>query len=421
MTQERVLRFLGEPAAPARPRCTSTPRRGAGPASRPISPRTGSKTSSRRSSSPRVARRGARERRRTDRVPRSRRCALSVRGVAGRLALGAALASIGYAAFALQPLARLRAAGSRQPPRATRRSASHGDDPQAAARRRAGARAEPALVLRARLSAISTSCSACSIAADPALAVMRRVARALSRPRDASSCGDGVARHRNPKIATLDGDDAASARGEIARDRRQRHARRRRTISTPSSRRSPTRSRRRDVRLPRRAGRTAALASALGAMGITEQFMPSALVANAVEPMTYCFGSTMAVRRERLRGDRRPRRARRPARRRSRAGQPRRRAGLSRRTCALRRDEHRQRTRPAALVEHELRWARTIRGVRFAELHGRDPDVSAAARAAASRRRAHANAGARAGRRRRSLAPCAARARAPNVSDEPPP
>ena len=33
-------------------------------------------------------------------------------------------------------------------------------------------------------------------------------------------------------------------------------------------------------------------------MAITEQFMPSALVANAVEPMTYCFGSTMAVRRD---------------------------------------------------------------------------------------------------------------------------
>ena len=39
------------------------------------------------------------------------------------------------------------------------------------------------------------------------------------------------------------------------------------------------------------------LASALGAMWITEQFAPSALVANALEPLTYCFGGTMAVRR----------------------------------------------------------------------------------------------------------------------------
>ncbi len=38
-------------------------------------------------------------------------------------------------------------------------------------------------------------------------------------------------------------------------------------------------------------------ASLLGAMYINEQFAPSVLVANAVEPLTYCFGSTMAVRR----------------------------------------------------------------------------------------------------------------------------
>ncbi len=39
------------------------------------------------------------------------------------------------------------------------------------------------------------------------------------------------------------------------------------------------------------------LASTLGAMYINEQFAPSVLVANLVEPLTYCFGSTMAVRR----------------------------------------------------------------------------------------------------------------------------
>lgn len=39
------------------------------------------------------------------------------------------------------------------------------------------------------------------------------------------------------------------------------------------------------------------LASQLGASYINEQFAPSVLVANLVEPLTYCFGSTMAVRR----------------------------------------------------------------------------------------------------------------------------
>jgi ceramide glucosyltransferase len=41
----------------------------------------------------------------------------------------------------------------------------------------------------------------------------------------------------------------------------------------------------------------AGLASALGAMFITEQFAPSVLVALALEPLRYCFGATMALRR----------------------------------------------------------------------------------------------------------------------------
>lgn len=40
------------------------------------------------------------------------------------------------------------------------------------------------------------------------------------------------------------------------------------------------------------------LASLLGAMQINEQFAPSVLVASALEPLTYCFGATMAIRRE---------------------------------------------------------------------------------------------------------------------------
>ena len=36
----------------------------------------------------------------------------------------------------------------------------------------------------------------------------------------------------------------------------------------------------------------------LGAMGIEEHFAPSVLVAGALEPLRYCFGATMAVRRD---------------------------------------------------------------------------------------------------------------------------
>jgi ceramide glucosyltransferase len=39
------------------------------------------------------------------------------------------------------------------------------------------------------------------------------------------------------------------------------------------------------------------IASDLGAMFINEQFAPSVLVANALEPLRYCFGATIAVRR----------------------------------------------------------------------------------------------------------------------------
>jgi len=39
------------------------------------------------------------------------------------------------------------------------------------------------------------------------------------------------------------------------------------------------------------------LASRLGAMFVNDQFSPSVLVAQTLEPLTYCFGATMAVRR----------------------------------------------------------------------------------------------------------------------------
>jgi ceramide glucosyltransferase len=39
-------------------------------------------------------------------------------------------------------------------------------------------------------------------------------------------------------------------------------------------------------------------ASFLGAMQVNDQFAPSVMVAGALEPLTYCFGATMAVRRD---------------------------------------------------------------------------------------------------------------------------
>jgi ceramide glucosyltransferase len=42
--------------------------------------------------------------------------------------------------------------------------------------------------------------------------------------------------------------------------------------------------------------------SRLGAMHVNDQFAPSVMVARALEPLTYCFGATMAVRRDVLDG-----------------------------------------------------------------------------------------------------------------------
>lgn len=46
----------------------------------------------------------------------------------------------------------------------------------------------------------------------------------------------------------------------------------------------------------------ASLAARLGAMYVNDQFAPSVLVAAALEPLTYCFGATMAVRQSVLDG-----------------------------------------------------------------------------------------------------------------------
>jgi ceramide glucosyltransferase len=129
---------------------------------------------------------------------------------------------------------------------------------------------------------------------DLALPLLRQIAAEFP-DRTTVVVGDGTARCRNPKITTLL-PMLEHATGEIL------------VIADSDMRVTP------DyldaVAAPfadQRVGAATALyrgepaesdlASALGAMWITEQFAPSVLVARAVEPLTYCFGSTMAVRR----------------------------------------------------------------------------------------------------------------------------
>jgi ceramide glucosyltransferase len=128
---------------------------------------------------------------------------------------------------------------------------------------------------------------------DPALPVLRRIAATCAHVDVVA--GDGVVRHRNPKVATLApmlpharydllvvadsdmrvGPDYVEA---IAAAFDDQHV----GAVTCIYRGEPARQN---------------LASVLGAMGITEGFAPSALVATSLERMAYCFGGTMAVRR----------------------------------------------------------------------------------------------------------------------------
>jgi ceramide glucosyltransferase len=277
------------------------------------------------------------------------------RDVAAGVALGATVAAVGFTAFALL---RLRAFARCESPRSQSRPPI--------------TILKPVHGLEAGLEDnLRTFCTqdypeyqvvlGTLDAADAALPVLRRIA-ADCGDRVVVATGDGVARHRNPKIATLapmlpharhdilvvaDSDmrvgpdylDAIAAafddpqvgavtciyRGEPAHD---------------------------------------SLASLLGAMSITDQFAPSALVATSLEPLTYCFGGTMAVRRAildeiggldalgaQLADD----------------------AALGRLTAAR---GHRvalahyvaatvvDEPSLAALIAHELRWCRTIRSVR---------------------------------------------------------
>ena len=130
---------------------------------------------------------------------------------------------------------------------------------------------------------------------DRALETIRGVAAAVPE-RASVVVGDGVARFRNPKMANV-APMVARARGEIL------------VISDSDMRVGPDYlgtvvaafdDPRVGAVTALYRGETAdgTLASTLGAMCLTEQFAPSTLVANTIEPVRYMFGSAMAVRRE---------------------------------------------------------------------------------------------------------------------------
>ena len=130
---------------------------------------------------------------------------------------------------------------------------------------------------------------------DPALAVIRAVA-ADDPGRITVVVGNGIAAHRNPKIATLAPMLPHAKHALLA-------------ISDSDMRVGPgyleaVASAFDDQRVGaatcvyRGKATDEGLASRLGAMLIVEQFTPSALAAMSIEPLTYCFGATMAVRRD---------------------------------------------------------------------------------------------------------------------------
>ena len=222
-----------------------------------------------------------------------------MRGVAGALALGAAVASIGYTAVAVaRVLAFARRLERRRIARG-RRGASSDPRPSVTI-------LKPVRGLERGLHANLASFCAQDYPAydvvlgtrdpnDPALPVLHAVARAARAPTTVVN-GDGTARFRNPKISTL-APMLPYATGEIV------------AISDSDMRVEP------DYLdaivapfanphvgavtcLYRGEPATDSLASTLGAMWITEQFVPQALIARDLEPTTYCFGATMAVRRD---------------------------------------------------------------------------------------------------------------------------
>lgn len=129
---------------------------------------------------------------------------------------------------------------------------------------------------------------------DPALAIARRVAEEFpGRVRVVD--GRDAPRHANPKANTLAG-MVPHAHGEllaIADSDMRVDSQWLRAIVAPFS--DPQVG---AVTCLYRGEPLDGLAAALGAMANHEQYAPSVLVAQALGPLRYCFGSTMAVRRE---------------------------------------------------------------------------------------------------------------------------
>jgi ceramide glucosyltransferase len=213
------------------------------------------------------------------------------RALAEKLALAAALASIGYAAFAL---ARVRAFERtlRAPLRPARRpritvlKPVRGLEPRLEENLRSFC-AQDYPDYHVVLGVPSEN--------DPALPLLRALAAEFP-DRVEVVAGDGTARFRNPKIANL-APMLGRARGEVlVIADSDMHVMPDYLDAIAEAFDDPA------------AGAATALyrgepadggpASALGAMWITEQFAPSALVSAALEPLAHTFGATMAVRRD---------------------------------------------------------------------------------------------------------------------------
>ena len=213
-----------------------------------------------------------------------------LRGAAEVVACAAAVASLGYAAFALARLHALerrigRREAAREQPRVTILKPVRG--------------LEPELERNLRSFCVQDYPSFDVVFGvrdrdDPALDTLRRIAADFPE-RSSVVVGEGVPRHGNPKIATL-APMVAQARGDVL------------VIADSDMRVTPDyldavvavfADERTGAATCVYRGEPAAggLASALGAMWITEQFLPATLVASALEPPSYTFGSTMALRR----------------------------------------------------------------------------------------------------------------------------
>jgi ceramide glucosyltransferase len=305
------------------------------------------------------------------------------RALAANAALAAALASIGYAAFALN---RMGAFGRtlRAPPRPARRppivvlKPVRGLEPRLEENLRSFC-AQDYPDYRVVLGVRSAN--------DPALPLLRGIA-AQSPERIDVVVGEDAARlppdgrappvFRNPKIATL----APMLAHADAHDRNEHDPDGEIIVIADSDMRVTPRYLDAVAEAfddPRTGAATAIyrgepagddLASVLGAMWISEQFAPSALVSAALEPLAHTFGATMAVRRGvladigglealggRLADDHALGRLV---------------AARGHRVALARYVVTNVVTEPdvAALVRHELRWARTIRTVRRAGYAG---------------------------------------------------